>query len=70
MKRIKLILDEVQWSIAREILEEAEIPSSIINEQFSSLYPGIALGAFGRDILVEDEDCERARKLLHEFFGE
>ncbi|MEK6576040.1 MAG: DUF2007 domain-containing protein [Nitrospirota bacterium] len=70
MKRIKLILDEVQWSIAREVLEETEIPFSIINEQFSSLYPGIAVGAFGRDILVEDEDYERARELLHEFFDE
>ena len=70
MKRIKLILDEVQWSIAREVLEETEIPFSIINEQFSSLYPGIAVGAFGRDILMEDEDYERARELLHEFFDE
>lgn len=70
MKRIKLILDEVQWSIAREVLGEAEIPFSIINEQFSSLYPGIAVGAFGRDILVENEDYERARELLHEFFDE
>ncbi len=70
MKRIKLTLNEVQWSIARGVLEEEEIPFSIINEQFSSLYPGIALGAFGRDILVEDEDYERTTKLLHEFLDE
>ena len=70
MKRITLILDEVQWSIAREVLKEAGITFSILNEQFSSLYPGIAVGAFGRDILAADEDYERACELLHEFFDE
>lgn len=70
MKRIKLILDEIQWSIAREILEEAEIPFSIINEQFSGLFPGMAVGAFERDIIVADEDYAGARELLHDFFDE
>ena len=67
MKRIKLVLDEVQWSIAKGILEEAGIPFSILNEQFSSLYPGPALGAFAREILVADEDDEMARERLDEF---
>jgi len=68
MKRIKLVLDEVQWSIAKGILEEAGVPFSILNEQFSSLYPGPALGAFGREILVADEDYEKARERLDDFF--
>lgn len=67
MKRIKLILNEVQWSVAKGILEEAGIPFSILNEQFSSLYPGVALGAFGREIIVSDEDEEKAREQLSEF---
>jgi len=68
MKRIKLVLDEVQWALAKGILEEAGIPFSILNEQFSSLYPGPAVGAFGREILVAEEDEEQARDLLTEFF--
>jgi Putative prokaryotic signal transducing protein len=67
MRRIKLILNEVQWPLAEGILKEAGIPFSILNAQFSSLYPGVALGAFAREILVEDEDEERARELLSEF---
>lgn len=70
MKRINLILDEVQWSIAKGILEEAGISYSILNEQFSSLYPGMAVGAFGREILVEDDNYERTIELLNGFFGE
>ena len=68
MKRIKLVLDEVQWSIAKGILEEAGIPFSILNEQFASLYPGPSLGAFAREILVADEDYEKARERLDDFF--
>lgn len=68
MRRLKLMLDEVQWSIARGILEEAGIRFSILNEQFSSLYPGMAVGAFEREVTVADEDYERAHELLHEFF--
>jgi hypothetical protein len=68
MKRIKLVLDEVQWAMVRGILQEAGIPFSILNEQFSSLYPGPAVGAFGREILVADEDYEEARERLDEFF--
>jgi len=68
MKRIKLVLDEVQWSIAKGILEEAGIPFSVLNEQFSSLYPGPSLGAFAREILVADEDYDKARERLDDFF--
>jgi hypothetical protein len=68
MKRIKLVLDEVQWAMVRGILQEAGIPFSILNEQFSSLYPGPAVGAFGREILVADEDYGEARERLDEFF--
>jgi Putative prokaryotic signal transducing protein len=67
MKRIKLILNEVQWSVAKGMLEEAGIPFSVLNEQFSSLYPGVGLGAFGREIIVADEDEEKARERLGEF---
>jgi hypothetical protein len=66
MKRIKLLLNEVQWAMARGILEESGIRFSILNEQFSSLYPGTALGAFGREVLVADEDEEKTRDLLNE----
>ncbi|HUK55278.1 MAG TPA: DUF2007 domain-containing protein [Nitrospiria bacterium] len=68
MKRIKLVLNEVQWALAKEILAEAGIPFSILNEQFSSLYPGPAVGAFAREIVVADEDDEKARELLDGFF--
>ncbi|HTN42399.1 MAG TPA: DUF2007 domain-containing protein [Nitrospiria bacterium] len=68
MKRIKLVLNDVQWSLVRGILEEAGIRYSILNEQFSSLYPGPALGAFAREILVADEDEAKARGRLEEFF--
>jgi hypothetical protein len=54
--------------MVRGILEEAGIPFSILNEQFSSLYPGPAVGAFGREIVVAEEDEEEARELLTEFF--
>ena len=67
MKRIKMTLNEVQWAMARGILEEAGIPFSILNEQFSSLYPGMALGAFGREVLVAEEDYDKTRELLNEF---
>lgn len=70
MKRLKLMLDEVRWSIARGMLEEAGIQFSILNEQFSSLYPGMAVGAFQREVMVADEDYERANELLHEFFND
>jgi len=65
MKRIKLILNDVQWSMAEGILTESGIPYSIMNEQFSSLYPGLALGAFAREVLVADEDYNRAQDLLN-----
>jgi len=68
MKRIRLVLNDVQWSMVRGILDEAGIQYSILNEQFSSLYPGPALGAFAREILVADEDEEKARERLDEFF--
>lgn len=68
MKRIKLILNEVQWSLAKEILKEAGVEYSILNEQFASLYPGPGLGAFAREILVNDEDEVKTRELLKEFF--
>ncbi len=68
MKRIKLNLNDVQWAMAKGILEEANIRFSILNEHFSSLYPGMALGAFGKEILVSDEDDEKVRELLKEFF--
>jgi len=67
MKRIKLLLNEVQWAMARGILEESGIRFSILNEQFSSLYPGTGLGAFGREVLVADDDEPKARELLNEF---
>jgi len=67
MKRIKLLLNEVQWAMARGILEESGIRFSILNEQFSSLYPGTGLGAFGREVLVADEDEKKALELLNEF---
>jgi hypothetical protein len=68
MKRIKLVLNDVQWSMFQGILDEAGIGFSILNEQFSSLYPGPALGAFAREILVADEDEAKTRELLEEFF--
>lgn len=68
MKRITLVLNDVQWAMARGILEEAGVRFSILNEHFSSLYPGIALGAFGREVLVADEDYEKTRELLNAFF--
>ncbi len=70
MKRLKLMLDESQWAIARGILEEAGIPFSNSNEQFASLYPGPAIGAFQREILLRDEDYEEAERLLTEYFRE
>ena len=70
MKRLKLMMDEIQLAIARGILEEAGIPFSFLNEQFSSLYPGPAIGAFQREIQVRDEDYETAQGLLVDFFSE
>lgn len=70
MKRVKLVLSEVEWTMVRGILEEAGIPCSILNEQFSSLYAGssIGVGAFEKELLVPDEYEEQARDLLQDFF--
>ena len=70
MKRLRLMLDEMQWAIARGILEEAGIPFSFLNEQFSSLYPGPSIGPFQREVRVRDEDYETARGLLVDFFAD
>ncbi len=70
MKRLKVVLTDLEWTIAAGILEEAGIPFSVLNEQFSSLYPGARLGAFEREILVADEQYDEARDLLHDFFSE
>lgn len=72
MKRVKLVLSEVEWTMVRGILEEAEIPFSIMNEHFSSLYAGqtIGVGAFEKELLVPDEYDEQARDLLQDFFAD
>ena len=70
MKRLRLPLDDMQWAIAKGILKEADIPFSTPNEQFLSLFPGGAVGAFERELRVADEDYEQAYELLHDFFNE
>lgn len=69
MKRLKLALDDLQWVMARGILKEAGIRFSVLNEQFSSLYPGPAIGAFQREIMIADENYDQAKELLDDFFS-
>jgi hypothetical protein len=64
MRRLKVMTDPVQWSLAESLLEQAGIAFRLTNEQFTSLYPGIGLGAFQREILVEDEDYDEADAIL------
>lgn len=67
MKRLQLRLDQGQYAIFQGILDSEGIEFSTINEQFSSLYPGVHLGAFQIDLMVKDEDYNRVQDLLKEF---
>ena len=69
MKRLRLLLDEGQWAIFRGILEEEGIRFTAINEQFSSLYPGPSVGAFQREVFIEDENLKPAKQLLEDFLN-
>lgn len=57
-------MDPVQWSFAASLLDEAGIAYRLTNEQFASLYPGIGLGAFQRELLVDDADFDEAEAIL------
>lgn len=57
-------MDPVQWSLAESLLEQAGIGYRVSNEQFASLYPGIGLGAFQRELLVDDRDYDEAEAIV------
>lgn len=68
--RLNFMLDEVRWAMAKGFLEEEGIPFTALNEQFSSLYPGPAIGAFQREILIPASEEKRVREGLAELFSE
>ena len=67
MKRFTLSLDMWQWALFRSMLEQEGIRFATANEQFASLFPGMGVGAFQRELLVEDADFDRATAFLKEF---
>lgn len=57
---------DFEAQLLKGALSEVGIPSMLTNENFSLLYGGIQSPATGVDILVFEEDLERARQFLAE----
>ena len=70
MKRLNLMMDAGQWAFFRTILESENIHFSPIGERWLSLYPGPAVGAFQREVLVADQDFDKAQELVNDFLSE
>lgn len=68
MKTVKLITcnDAVQAHILQGALENEGIESILHNENFSTLYKGFVNSIAGVDILVMEEDYEKAVQVLKE----
>lgn len=52
---------EPEAEVARTLLEDAGIPSTIRNEYMSTLYP---VGTMPAQLVVRTEDAEKARRIL------
>ena len=63
-------MDAGQWAFFQTILQTEEIRFTPIGEHFLSLYPGPAIGAFQREILVAEEDFDKAQELVNDFLSE
>ena len=56
--------DEGEISIIKSLLEGNGITFVVENEHFGSLYPGASIPFNGRNILVPEDDVDRAEILL------
>ncbi|MEH3116733.1 MAG: DUF2007 domain-containing protein [Methylorubrum populi] len=62
MKELIRSNDVVLIGFARSLLEDAGVPHFVADEHMSALEGSI--GAFGRRLLVPDDDARQARRIL------
>lgn len=68
MKKIYTPKDEMELAIVKSILESADIPYSVTNEHFGSLYVGPAMDMLNsKPVMVPEEYFDDASSVLANF---